>query len=56
MPVTPIIGVRISCDIAARNDDLAWLASSAACRAVDGDLLGVLARGHVGLDRGGHRR
>ena len=31
MPVTPIIGVRISCDIAARNDDFAWLASSAAC-------------------------
>ena len=29
MPVTPIIGVRISCDIVARNDDFAWLASSA---------------------------
>ena len=34
MPVTPIIGVRISWLIAARNVDLAWLASSAACRAL----------------------
>ena len=33
MPVTPIIGVRISCDMAARNDDLARLACSAASRA-----------------------
>ena len=33
MPVTPIIGVRISCDIVARNDDFAWLASSATRRA-----------------------
>ena len=33
MPVTPIIGVRISWLIAARNDDFARLASSAARRA-----------------------
>ena len=51
MPVTPIIGVRISCDMAARNDDLARLASSAASARLDRDLLGVLAGGDVGLAR-----
>ncbi len=33
MPVTPIIGVRISWLIAATNVDFAWFASSAAARA-----------------------
>ena len=54
MPVTPIIGVRISWHMAARNVDLARLASSAACARLDGLLLGLLARGDVGLDRRGH--
>ena len=51
MPVTPIIGVRISCDIAARNDDFAWLASSAARRASTATCSACLAPADVGLDR-----
>ena len=54
MPVTPIIGVRISWLMAARNVDFAWLARSAAPASLDGRLLGTRAARCVRLDRRAH--